>query len=170
MKLGSYLVLIGVGIIIPRAVLAYVDVELDGNRHMIGDSCETKGDKLVIYRPSGAIEVNKAEVRSVQEREGTAAGDLQSSSIPDPPSQSSGNAPTVHAATRSPEKDLAKRDGAVVHQMIMLRLDRLGAVNRHDDTAVKNFDKQLKTLDAEHKETSKKLREASEGSHAAADE
>jgi hypothetical protein len=140
-----------------RAAFAYVDVELDGGHHMIGDSYVAQGDKLVIYRPSGAVEVDRAAVRSIQEHSGSAAGDVQSFSVPSKPAPSSPTSPKPRVAPPAPAKDPAERERELGRQLVTTRLDRLAAEQRGDEEAQKDLEKQIRTLTAERQANWKKL-------------
>src|SRR5205823_7889172 len=62
---------------VPALAIAYVDIELDNGRHVAGESCEEHGDKVVVHRPLGAIEVDRATVRSIRELGGEMPADVQ---------------------------------------------------------------------------------------------
>ena len=153
---------------IPCGASAYFDVELEGNRHIFGDEYVARGDKLLIFGPSGEVEVDRAAVRTIQERSGSLAADVERSSTRGenaaagaPPSI----APPVAAA---PAKDPAERDRELAHRLINTRLDRLAAEQRGDDEAQKKLDKQIGTLQAERLENWKKL-QTPPGARASAD-
>jgi len=56
---------------------AYVDIELDGGSHVKGESYSSSPEsgKLVVYRPSGAIEIDRSKVRSIREVDGSLTED-----------------------------------------------------------------------------------------------
>ena len=151
---------------------AYVDIELDGNHHVIGESYSAAGDKLVVYRPSGAIEVDRATVRSIQERAGEMPAEVHSvssggSTSSGGPSSSAASA-GVSATTQSPPKDPKARDEELAHQLLDMRLNRLAAKQRGDDDTINKLDKEIKTRQAERESIWKKEKPAS-GDNGSAD-
>jgi hypothetical protein len=150
---------------------AYVDVELDGNRHVIGESYSAAGDKVIVYRPSGAVEVDRAAVRSIQERSGEMPAEVHSASsgvAPSSGSPSSGAAPSgVGASTQTTLKDPKAREEELAHQLIEMRLNRLAAKQRGDDETIKALDKEIKTRQGERESIWKKQEQASADSGSA---
>jgi len=144
---------------------AYVDVELDGNRHVIGESYSSVGDKVTVYRPSGAIEVDRAVIRSIQERSGempaelhsTSSGSATSSAAPRSGAPSGG----VGASTETTVKDPKARDEELSHELINMRLNRLAAKQRGDDETMNTLDKEIKTRQSERESIWKKQGQAS---------
>jgi len=162
----------GVWILGAATSYGYVDIELDGNRHVIGESYSAAGDKLVVYRPSGAIEVDRAAVRSIQERSGempaeahsVSSGVATSSGGPSSGAASAG----VGATTQTTVKDPKARDEEVAHELLDMRLNRLAAKQRGDDETIKKLDKEIKTRQTERESIWKKL-EATSGDSGSAD-
>jgi len=56
---------------------AYVDIELNNGRHVVGESYGRQGEKLIVYRHLGAIEIDRGAVRSIQERTGEMPAEAQ---------------------------------------------------------------------------------------------
>jgi hypothetical protein len=140
---------------------AYVDMELDGNRHVIGEYYSAEGDKLVVYRPSGAIEVDRATVRSIQERSGEMPAEVHavSSGAATSSAPPSSGAPSgaVGTTPEKPVKDPQSREQELGRELIQMRLNRLAAKQRGDEEAIKQFDKEIKTRQAERESNWKKL-------------
>jgi hypothetical protein len=139
---------------------AYVDVELEGGAHVKGDSYSSSSEtgKLIVYRPSGAIEIDRSKVRSIREVEG-------SLSEPAAPSQPSATvASTAPAKTAAPlpatlgeTKDPKERDQQLSHQLMHMRLDRLAASHRGDEETMKKLDKEIGSLQKERVKNYKKI-------------
>jgi hypothetical protein len=140
----------------PNAASAYVDVELMGNRHVIGDSYVDQGAKLIVYRPSGAMEVDRAQVRSIQEHEGSMPNDVQRFAAPEASSAAT-SASTTAPATVIRSKDPQTRDQELSGKLMDMRLDRLAAKQRGDETTMKKLDKEIHTLQDERNSNWKKL-------------
>ncbi len=140
---------------------AYVDIELDGNRHVVGESYSAEGNKLVVYRPSGAVELDRTSVRSIHEGTGHMPADVQSSSVsaaadaasPPAPSGPTSSGASAHTTAKDPQA----RDDELAHKLMNMRLDRLAAAQRGDDTTIKKLDKQIDTFQAERQANWKKL-------------
>jgi len=131
--------------------LAYVDVELDGGRHIVGDSYQSDGEKVTVFRPSGALDVPRNSVRSIQQLPGALpnANDAGASASSGPSSGGSGR------ATAS-IKDPGQRDRDLAYQLLDIRMQRLTAQQRGDDAAMKKLDAQIKTLQGERNSLAKK--------------
>ena len=129
--------------------LAYVDIELDGNRHIVGDSYQTDGEKLTVFRPSGAIDVPRSTVRSIQQLPGA---------LPTEPSSNAAGASATSsgASAKSVVKDPGQRDRDLAYQLLDIRMQRLTAQQRGDDAAMKKLDAQIKTLQGERNGLTKK--------------
>ena len=125
--------------------LAYVDIELEGNRHIVGDSYQSDGDKLTVFRPSGAIDVPRSSVRSIQQLPGA---------LPSAQDAAASSGPSAKAA--SSVKDPGQRDRDLAYQLLDIRMQRLTAQQRGDDAAMKTLDAQIKTLQGERNSPSKK--------------
>ncbi len=161
---------LAIGILGTATSNAYVDIELDGNRHVIGEYYSAQGDKVVVYRPSGAIEVDRAAVRSIQERSGAMpaevhsapSGAATSSAVPSSAVPSSA-APSggVGASTQTVVKDPKARDEELAHELLEIRLNRLAAKQRGDDETMKTLDKEIKTRQGERESIWKKQEQAS---------
>ena len=141
----------------PATAQAFVDVELDGGRHLIGESYSADGEKIVVYRPSGNLEFDRASVRSIHEREGVMPIDVPKLDVPSAPgsSQPPSGAPTGAPSARS--TDPAAHDEALAHRLIDLRLNRLAAKQRGDDQTQQKLDKEIGTLQTERTDNWKKL-------------
>ena len=142
----------------PSASLAYVDIELEGNRHVIGDSYADQGGKLVVYRTSGAVEIDRSSVRSIHERSGDMPSDVQRFAVPDTAAPASASAPSTGAPSAGVHsKDPQARDQELATKLIDIRLNRLAAMQRGDDAAMKKLDKEINTLQGERTGNWKKL-------------
>jgi hypothetical protein len=136
---------------VPVSATAYVDVELANGRHVIGESAQTQGTKLVVYRPSGNLEVDQATVRSIQERSGTMpaepAGPKSGSETPEADS-SAPSSPTGHRPPAT-AKDAAAREREITNKLFEVYRYRLAAMNREDKAAFEKLDKESKQLENE---------------------
>ena len=139
---------------------AYVDIELEGGRHVIGESYSADGQRLTVYRPSGVLELDRSTVRSIQERAGNMGGDMQSSSLP-AADGSGAPAPGAHkdttALSHAVAKDPEAREHELAHSLIDTRLERLAAMQRGDDATIKKLDKEINKLQTERQSNWKKL-------------
>jgi len=160
----SLLVLLLASCFAPVLGHAYVDVELEGGRHVIGEYYTTDAAKLTVYRPSGAIEVDRATVRAIREPSGDMPAEVQSASSAPARTDSSAAAISSPHASAAPVKDPAQRENELAHQLVDTRLDRLAAMQRGDDEAMKKLDKQIKNLQGERQENWKKLHPPSDAS------
>jgi hypothetical protein len=148
----------------PGVSHAYVDIELEGNRHVIGDSYVDQGGKLVVYRPSGAVEVDRASVRSIHERSGDMPSAVQRFAVPDAAAPASASAPSTGAPSAGVHsKDPQARDRELATKLIDIRLNRLAAMQRGDDAAMKKLDKEINTLQGERTGNWKKLHPGADG-------
>jgi hypothetical protein len=169
---------LAVGILGAATSHAYVDIELDGNHHVIGETYSAAGDKVIVYRPSGAIELDRAAVRSIQERSGEMPAGVQSVSSGAATSargaSSSGGASfdaasaDTGATTQRSVKDPKAHDEQLGHELVQMRLNRLAAKQRGDDETIKQLDKEIKARQAERETNWKKL-EATSGYGGSAD-
>lgn len=147
----------------PPLARAYVDVELEGNRHIVGDSYAVEGTKLMVYRSSGNVEVDRSAVLAIHERPGDAPTDVQrpvarSESAPAaaaPSSRSSDGG--VEAAPSTHTTDPAAREEELGRSLMNLHLDRLAARQRGDDEALRKLDSEIGKLQTERKQNWKKL-------------
>ena len=144
----------------PVAVRAGVDIELEGNRHVLGSSYTDQGGKLIVYRPSGAVEVDRASVRSIRQYDGDAAADKQALALP----QSGASAPAVSApdalssaTTPVRAKDPEARDRELGARLMKMRIDRLAATQRGDHDAAKKLEKDIQKFQGERNTNWKKL-------------
>jgi hypothetical protein len=156
---------LAVGILGTATSYAYVDIELEGNRHVVGESYSAEGDKVVVYRPSGAIEVNRAAVRSIQERSGAMPAEVQSAPSGGPTSSavpsSGASSAGAGVSTQSTVKNPKARDEELAHELLEMRLNRLAAKQRGDDETLKALDKEIKTRQGERESIWKKQEQAS---------
>jgi hypothetical protein len=169
---------LAVGILGAATSHAYVDIELDGNHHVIGESYSAAGGKVIVYRPSGAIEVDRAAIRSIQERSGAMPAEVHSVSSGTATSSrgasSSGDASLgavsagSGATTQTSVKDPKARDEQLARELIQMRLNRLAAKQRGDDETIKALDKEIKTRQSERESIWKK-QEPSSGDVGSAD-
>jgi hypothetical protein len=143
--------------IAPSLGRAYVDVELDGGRHVIGQYYTADGAKLTVYRPSGAIEVDRASARAITEKPGDMPAEVRSGADVPPTTASNAVSAKSAPAIAAPAKDPAERDRQLGHQLIHMRLNRLAALQRGDDEAMKKLDGQINTLQGEWQANWKKL-------------
>ena len=142
--------------IAPRLCHAYVDIELESGRHVIGQSYTDKAGKLTVYRPSGAIEIDRVSVRSIHEPSGDMPA--EGGTANESPAPATDAQPPTKAAIRvEPSKDPAEREHQLSHQLIHMRLNRLAALQRGDDETMKNLDKQINKLQDERQSNWKKL-------------
>jgi len=155
--LPRLIVTVAVSAMTPLAGQAYVDVELDSGRHVIGQYYTDQGGKLTVFRPSGAIELDRASVRSIQEPPGdmpSETGTASGAASADAEEAAAAKSQTV--ATTHP-LDPTAREHEISRKLINVRLDRLAATQRGDDEAVKKLDKQIKSLQGERSSNWKKL-------------
>ena len=136
--------------LISSPAAAWVDVELDNGRHVIGESVQPQGDKLVVYRPIGAIEVDQKTVRSIQQRSGEMPADAQRNLAPsvsatlESPDSPSASLPATSAAT---DPDSRRRE--ITTKLFEVYRLRLAAKNRGDDEAFQKYEKESKQLEHE---------------------
>ncbi len=136
---------------------AYVDVELNSGSHVKGESYSSEGGKLVVYRPSGAVELDRSTVRSIREMEGSSNYEVA------PASPAASAAPAAAAPAPAPPmarvetKDPKERDSELSHQLMHMRLDRLAASQRGDQETLKKLDKEIGSLQKERVENYKKV-------------
>lgn len=153
----TILPLVAFGVAAPFAH-AYVDVELDGGRHVIGQYYTDQGGKLTVFRPSGAIELDRKSIRSIQEPPGDMPSEVIGT-VSDAPAATAASvaSPGGHTVTESKAKDPEARERELGHQLVNMRLDRLAATQRGDNDAVKKLDKQINSLQGERQSNWKKL-------------
>jgi hypothetical protein len=141
---------------------AYVDIELDSGAHVKGESYSSSPEaaKIVVYRPSGAIEIDRSKVRAIREVGGSLSDDAALSQ------PSAAMAPATHVAPAlvapastapQPTKDPKERDRELSHQLMTMRLDRLAASQRGDQDTMKTLDKEIGSLQKERIENYKKV-------------
>jgi hypothetical protein len=142
--------------------LAYVDIELDGGSHVKGESYSSSPEtgKLIVYRPSGAIEIDRSKVRSIREVDGSLTDDA---ALSQPSAATAPAAPvapvSVAPASTAPQqtKDPKERDRQLSHQLINMRLDRLAASQRGDQETMNKLDKEIGSLQKERIDNYKKI-------------
>jgi hypothetical protein len=140
--------------------LAYVDIELEGGRHVKGESYSAQAGKLVVYKPSGAVEIDRSTVRSIREVEGSLN---EPAAVPaEPPAAAPPPAPAKAAvsppAASSPvNKDPKERENELARQLMFVRLDRLAASQRGDQETLKKLDKEIGSLQKERIQNYKKI-------------
>ena len=143
---------------------AYVDIELDGGSHVKGESYSSSPDtgKIVVYRPSGAIEIDRSKVRSIREVDGSLTEDaaLSRPSAATAPAAPIASVPAATApSTAAPvqTKDPKERDRELSHQLMHMRLDRLAASQRGDQDTMKKLDKEIGSLQKDRIDNYKKV-------------
>ena len=143
---------------------AYVDIELDGGSHVKGESYSSSPDtgKIVVYRPSGAIEIDRSKVRAIREMEGSLIDDAARSqpSAATAPAAPIASVPAATApSTAAPvqTKDPKERDRELSHQLMHMRLDRLAASQRGDQDTMKKLDKEIGSLQKDRIDNYKKV-------------
>ena len=138
--------------LVPALATAYVDIELDNGRHVAGESYTDQGDKLVVYRPLGAIEVDRATVRSIRELSGEMPADVQRNLSPAAAaalqSSSSPAQPYLGAAVAA-SSDPRARQREITTKLFEVYRVRLAAKNRGDDAEFQKLDKEAKQLENE---------------------
>ena len=143
-----------VGVTVSRA---YVDIELDSGRHVKGDSYSSQDDKLVVYRPSGTVEIDRATVRSIREVEGSSGDEVSPAPPPVGVAPSTAAASAVPPAASPAAKDPKAREHELSHKLVNIRLNRLAASQRGDEETMKKLDKEIHSLQAERISNYKKL-------------
>ncbi len=136
----------------PARAIAYVDIELDNGRHVAGESYTDQGDKLVVYRPLGAIEVDRATVRSIREQSGEMPADAQRNLSPSASAapQSSASQPQLRLGpSPAASSDPQARQREITAKLFEVYRVRLAAKNRGDDAEFQKLDKQAKQLEQE---------------------
>jgi hypothetical protein len=141
---------------------AYVDIELDGGSHVKGESYSSSPEsgKLVVYRPSGAIEIDRSKVRSIREVDGSLTEDAALSRPSAAMAPAAPVAPVSAApASAAPQqtRDPKERDRELSHQLMHMRLDRLAASQRGDQDTMKKLDKDIGSLQKERIDNYKKV-------------
>jgi hypothetical protein len=140
----------------------YVDIELDGGSHVKGESYSSppESGKIVVYRPSGAIEIDRSKVRSIREVGGSLIDDAAISQ----PSAAMAPAAPVASVPAAPSsavpqqtKDPKERDTELSHHLMHMRLDRLAASQRGDQDTMKKLDKEIGSLQKERIDNYKKI-------------
>jgi hypothetical protein len=161
--LRSSLVLLLAGSISPALVAAYVDVELEGRRHIIGEYYTADDTKLTVFRASGNVEVDRSAVRSIRELPGEMPTEVQSAtaqsvSAPAAATSVAGSSASSPSETRSNlPTDPSERDAALANSLMHLHLNRLAARQRGDDEALKKLDTEIDKAKTERKKNWKKL-------------
>jgi hypothetical protein len=143
---------------------AYVDIELDSGSHVKGESYSSSPEtgKLVVYRPSGAIEIDRSKVRAIREMGGSLTDDAalsqpSAASAPAAPVASVPAATAPSTAPRQQTKDPKERDRELSHQLMHMRLDRLAASQRGDQGTMKKLDQEIGSLQKERTDNYKKI-------------
>jgi len=142
---------------VPAIAAAYVDIELDNGRHVVGDSYKDAGAKLVVYRPAGAVELDRANVRSIKELAGRTPSDRQQTIEPSQASEPSsglatfdlGHASAATGAAATPSQLRAKEITAKLFEVYRFRL---AAKNRGDEAEYAKLDKEAERLNKERAE------------------
>lgn len=130
-------------------VEAYVEVELDSGRVIVGNVFQDKERTIVVYAPSGTVEIDRAKVRRVEEHAGNLPA-IVAAPPPPAPSVVSGRLPTRPPGTFDrDEKDPAVRDDGLARRLIFLYRDRAMAMNHGDRQAVDALTSQIEALEAE---------------------
>ncbi len=113
---------------------AYVDIELDGGRHVKGESYSADAGKLVVYKPSGAVEIDRSTVRSIREVEGSLNETAPRPRHLPPRWLLRRQRKRRHRLPRLPPqtKDPKERENQLARQLMYIRLDRLAASQRGD--------------------------------------
>ncbi len=145
----GFSVLFGVAVV-PGAQ-AYVSVEMDNGRVVVGNVYQELERKIVVFSPSGAVELERAKVRRIDEHEGNVPADLAGPSTPlKSPAVVSGRVPERPKPTSGKdEKDPKKRDDTIARQLIFLYRDRAMARNNKDLAAVDLLNTRIQELEAE---------------------
>ncbi len=136
----------------PALATAYVDIELDNGRHIAGESYTDQGDKLVVYRPLGAIEVDRATVRSIREVSGEMPADVQRNLSPAAVAalqSSSSPAQPSRGAASAASSDPQARQREITAKLFEVYRVRLAAKNRGDDAEFQKLDKEATQLENE---------------------
>jgi ribosomal protein L12E/L44/L45/RPP1/RPP2 len=141
---------------------AYVDIELDGGSHVKGESYSSSPEsgKLVVYRPSGAIEIDRSKVRSIREVDGSLTEDAALSRPSAAMAPAAPVAPVSAAqasAAAQQTRDPKEHDRELSHQLMHMRLDRLAASQRGDQDTMKKLDKEIGSLQKERIDNYKKV-------------
>jgi len=144
------------------AAHAYVDIELDSGSHIKGESYSSSPDsgKLVVYRPSGVMEIDRSKVRTIREVEGSLTEDAalsqpSAATVPATPLAPVSAAPASTASQQT--KDPKERDVELSHQLMNMRLNRLAASQRGDQDTMKKLDKEIGSLQKERIDNYKKV-------------
>lgn len=132
-------------------VEAYVEVELDSGRVVVGNVFQERERTIVVYSPSGSVEIDRAKVRRVEEHVGNLPSiTAPSRPLPPAPSVVSGRLPKRPPESFGrDEKDPAIRDEKLARQLIFLYRDRAMAMNHNDRQAVDALTAQIEALEAE---------------------
>jgi hypothetical protein len=138
--------------LVPALSIAYVDVELDNGRHVAGESYEDRGDKVVVHRPLGAIEVDRATVRSIRELSGEMPADVQRNLSPAAAAalqSSSSQAQPSRGGAAVASTDPQARQREITAKLFEVYRVRLAAKNRGDDAEFQKLDKEATQLENE---------------------
>jgi hypothetical protein len=132
----------------PVSAVAYVDVELDGNRHVIGTSYAVQGAKLIVYRQTGAVEINRDTVRAIRERDGAAPSDHPVASTATPQHANAKTAAAIRP-TDGRVHDPQARERELASRLMAVRIDRLAAKQRGEHDTVEKLEKDIRQLQGE---------------------
>ena len=132
---------------------------------MVAESYQVRGEKLLVYRSTGMVEIDRARVESIREdaSEDQAASPLRArpEAPADSPRQASvGHGPAAAAgaapsAAVSPE-DTSAGERQLTRQIILANRDLLFAENRGEDkAAIEKRKKEITRLEGERKELHK---------------
>jgi hypothetical protein len=138
--------------LVPALATAYVDIELDNGRHVAGESYTDQGDKLVVYRPLGAIEVDRATVRSIRELSGEMPADVQRNLSPAASAALQSSSPPAQPSRGGAEvasSDPQARQREITAKLFEVYRVRLAAKNRGDDAEFQKLDKEATQLENE---------------------
>jgi len=144
--------LVGIWALHPRPIHAYVDVELEGNGHVIGESYASHGDKLTVFRPSGAVELDRSSVRAIHERSGDlpiATGNGTGTELSSAVRAPAATGPSSIGTSQAQPKDRQTQDRELAKKLMNMRFERLTAMQRGDDATVKSLDKGINKFQSE---------------------
>ncbi|MEA2624302.1 MAG: hypothetical protein QOD06_347 [Candidatus Binatota bacterium] len=145
----------------PPFAAAYFELDLANGGKMFADTYRQQGTELLLFRGSGTVRVNRADVTAIREHEGRLGEATSGKSVAPPPAKESPAAaakvPAAEAPTTEPQAasapttnattpgDLRERETALTRDLILGYRDRLFAQNRGDDP--KSIEKLEKKLD-----------------------
>jgi len=161
MRSVSHLVLIGAAAVVctffAKPASAYVDIELNNHQHVLADSYRAEGNKLIVYRPSGGMEIDRATIKSIQERDGELPREAPRAATAEEPAATDASPQPAAAAPRAAPSDPRHRDNELSRRLIYIYGDRLAAKNRGDKQEVERLEKEAKPLERERAALQKAL-------------